>query len=76
MRTPRGYVVDHKTAPVRYAVSVKNYNPKKHRKVRELRPGETVLGFRPRRKESAPQASSVAEAPSTEVAEELPTRKD
>lgn len=51
--TPLGYVVDHKEAEVRYAVSPGNYNPKIHSKVRDLRPGETVRGFRLRRLERA-----------------------
>lgn len=51
-----GIVVDHKESGTRYAVSDKNYNPDIHRKVRDLRPGETVVGYRPRRK-GALQAS-------------------
>lgn len=46
-----GIVVDHKESEVRYAVSDINYNEKVHRKVRDLRPGETVRGFSPLRKE-------------------------
>jgi hypothetical protein len=46
---PSGYVVDHKTSPVRYAVSADNFNEKIHTKVRDLKPSETVLGFRPKR---------------------------
>lgn len=48
----RGIIVDHKETGVRYAVSEGNYNPKVHKKVRELRPGETVQGFRPLRREA------------------------
>ena len=44
-----GYVVDSKESEARYAVSVANFNPDKHEKVRPLQPGETVLGFRPKR---------------------------
>lgn len=44
-----GYVVDNKEAGARHAVSVANFNPKKHTKVRPLKPGETPLGFKPRR---------------------------
>lgn len=45
-----GIVVDHKETGVRYAVSESNFNPQVHERVRDLRPGETVLGYRPRRK--------------------------
>lgn len=44
-----GYVVDNKEASARHAVSVENFNPDKHTKVRPLQPGETPLGFNPRR---------------------------
>ncbi|QDK03673.1 hypothetical protein SEA_ZENITSU_12 [Microbacterium phage Zenitsu] len=47
-----GIVVDHKETGVRYAVSESNFNPKVHEKVRDLNPGETVLAYAPRRKES------------------------
>jgi hypothetical protein len=45
-----GIVVDHKETEIRYAVSDRNYNPEIHRKVRDLKPGETILGFQPKRK--------------------------
>lgn len=45
---PRGIVVDHKETGVRYAVSPHNYQPAIHTKVRDLLPGETVLGFKPK----------------------------
>jgi hypothetical protein len=40
-----GIVVDHKETEIRYAISDKNYNPKIHTKVRDLKAGETVRGF-------------------------------
>lgn len=43
-----GIVVEHKEIGTHYAVSDSNYNPKIHRKVRDLKPGETVLGYAPR----------------------------
>lgn len=59
MATPpkdaRGYVVDHKRARVRFAVSVKNYRPKVHKFVRVLSPQETVRGFLPK---PTPKAST------------------
>ncbi|AXQ52878.1 hypothetical protein SEA_NEFERTHENA_14 [Microbacterium phage Neferthena] len=45
-----GIVVEHNESGVRYAVSDRNYNPKVHKKIRDLRPGETVLGYQPKRK--------------------------
>lgn len=44
-----GIVVDHKSANVRYAISEDHFNPKIHTKVRDLKPGETVIGFTPKR---------------------------
>jgi len=51
-----GIVVEHKESGVRYAVSDKNYNSKVHRKVRDLKPGETVIGYQPRKAESLSDA--------------------
>lgn len=45
-----GIVVDHKESGNRYAISDKNYDERVHRKVRDLRPGETVIGFQPKRR--------------------------
>lgn len=45
-----GIVVDHKESGVRYAISERNFNPKVHKKVRDLNPGETVRGFTPKGK--------------------------
>lgn len=56
-----GYVVDSKSSKARYAVSKQNFNPKKHTKVRPLQPGETVLGFRPRRIERAAGSQQAAQ---------------
>lgn len=47
-----GIVVEHKESGIRYAVSDRNYNDKIHRKVRDLRPGESVRSYRPRPSES------------------------
>ncbi len=55
-----GIVVDHKESGTRYAVSDKNYNEKVHKKVRDLRPGETVLGYRPKRRSEGLEAGSEA----------------
>lgn len=51
-----GIVVDHVESGVRYAISDKNYNVKLHRKVRDLKPGETVRGFQPLRRGSLSDA--------------------
>lgn len=66
-----GIVVDHIESNVRYAISDKNYNQKVHRKVRDLKPGETVLGFRPKRKgdlvdDTANQLEGLESSPQTE----------
>lgn len=64
-----GIVVDHKESGVRYAVSERNFNPKIHEKVRDLRPSETVIGFKPksrRAKGDSPKPISHTEGSSTE----------
>lgn len=60
----RGIVVDHKETGVRYAISEHNFNDKVHAKVRDLKPGETVIGYRPRRKESLAGRASGLGSPS------------
>lgn len=61
-KTSRGYVVEHKESGVRYAVSPGNFNEKIHTKVRNLKPGETVLGYAPRAKPKRSAAQDVAVA--------------
>lgn len=58
-----GIVVEHKESGVRYAVSDRNYRPDVHRKVRDLRPGETVLGYKPRTAGSLAGEASGAGSP-------------
>lgn len=60
-----GIVVDHIESGVRYAISDKNYDVRVHRKVRDLVPGETVIGFRPKRRDALvpAQDAGVPEAP-------------
>lgn len=53
-----GIVVDHKESGVRYAVSDKNFNPKLHRRVRDLKPGESVVGYRPKGSSSGSSAGA------------------
>lgn len=45
-----GVVVDRKDNGIRYAVSHENFDPRVHVKVRDLKPGETVRGFVPKRR--------------------------
>ena len=56
-----GIVVDHVESGIRFAVSDKNYSAKLHRKVRDLLPGETVLGYQPKRSESLSDAVEVSD---------------
>jgi hypothetical protein len=58
-----GIVVEHKETDIRFAVSDRNYDSKVHRKVRDLRPGESVLTYAPRRKGSLGDAGSPAPTP-------------
>ena len=59
----QGIVVDHKESGVRYAISQANFNPKVHTKVRDLKPGETVRGFAPRRREPLGSQGDTTSAP-------------
>lgn len=47
-----GIVVDHVETGIRYAISDSNYDVKRHRKVRDLEPHETVYGYKPRPREA------------------------
>ena len=58
-----GIVVDHKDTDVRYAVSDHNFNPKVHRKVRDLKPGESVQGYRPKLSETVEAGQGGTSAP-------------
>lgn len=51
-----GIVVDHKETEIRFAISDKNYDERVHRKVRDLRAGETVRSYLPRSVESLQDA--------------------
>lgn len=58
-----GIVVEHKESGVRFAISDRNYNEKVHRKVRDLRAGETVLGYKPRAAQSLQDAVGSQDGP-------------
>jgi hypothetical protein len=60
-----GMIVDHKEHGIRYAVSERNYNPEIHEFVRDMLPGETTQGYRPRPKGSL---GGQASAPATQGA--------
>jgi hypothetical protein len=62
-----GKVVDHNESGTRYAVSERNFNPKVHTFVRDLLPGETVLGYQPRRKGSLTGEPGTQGAPEAAV---------
>ena len=66
-----GIVVEHKESGVRYAISDRNYDEKVHRKVRDLRAGETVLGYRPKRRSELSEG-----APSTQGSTGTPDQAD
>lgn len=44
----KGIVVDFIETDIRGAIHERNFNPKIHKRVRDLRPGETVIGFTPK----------------------------
>ena len=74
---PAGVVVDHKESKARYAVSLHNFNPKIHTKVRDLLPGESVLSFRPKRlddKKNVVQTTESTTDPATAPAEVRDTK--
>lgn len=60
-----GIVVEHKESRVRYAVSDKNFNEKVHRKVRDLRLGESTRTYQPKRAQSSQDASKALDDPNT-----------
>lgn len=58
-----GIVVENKDNGSRYAISDKNYNPDKVRKVRDLRAGESVLTYQPRSAKSLGELAGTSTAP-------------
>lgn len=50
-----GIVVENLSSGTRRAVSERNYNPKRERKIRDLNPDETVLSYQPKRRAAARQ---------------------
>jgi hypothetical protein len=44
----KGIVVDHKESGVRYAISEENIDEATEEYVRDLKPGETILGYVPK----------------------------
>lgn len=64
-----GIVVEHKESGMRYAISDRNYNEKIHRKVRDLRPGESRLTYRPR--QGGTQQASPSEGSESDVSESV-----
>lgn len=47
-QSDHGIVVEHKESGSRFAISDRNYNPDVHRKVRDLKPGESVTTYVPK----------------------------
>lgn len=62
--SPLGIVVEHKDTKIRYAVKPENFREGVHRKIRDLKPGESPRTYQPR------QAGKVVE---TKPAEAKPT---
>ncbi|WNM75059.1 hypothetical protein SEA_MORRIGAN_14 [Microbacterium phage Morrigan] len=58
-----GIVVEHKESHVQFAISDQHYNEKIHRKVRDLRAGETVRGYQPRAVQSLQDAVGTPSGP-------------
>lgn len=56
-----GIVVENKDNGMHYAISDVNYNSETHRKVRDLKPGETVRNYRPRRVEPLSEIADTTE---------------
>ena len=55
-----GIVVDHKEVALRYAILDDMFDPKVHDYVRDLKPGETVIGYQAKPK---PETTTEAKAP-------------
>ncbi|URC17870.1 hypothetical protein SEA_ENDOR_14 [Microbacterium phage Endor] len=59
----KGIVVKHKETNVQFAISEGNFNEKVHEKVRDLKPGESVRTYAPRKPEPI---SEVVQASATQ----------
>lgn len=64
-----GIVVEHKESHVRYATLPEYYDEAVHVKIRDLKPGETLLGYQPKaapaKTEKTAEAKSVDKTPAT-----------
>lgn len=67
-----GIVVDHRESHVRYAISESNFNEKLHKKVRDLKPGESVRGYRPHPIKRLGEAETATYLPTTPDPATLP----
>ena len=46
----KGIIVENLSSGTRRAISESNFNPDREKKIRDMKPGETVIGFVPRAK--------------------------
>lgn len=53
-----GIIVDEIDSGVRHAISEVNFNDKTQTRVRELKPGETILGYKPRARQERGDSES------------------
>lgn len=65
----KGIVVDHKEAGARYAIWEDNFDDATMVKVRDLKPGETVMGYTPKAVKSKEAKAEEAEIKKAEEAE-------
>ena len=56
-----GIVVEHKESGLRYASLDANFDPTNERKVRDLKPGESVFSYAPKTKEASEGSEDVPE---------------
>lgn len=64
---PHGIVVEDKETGLRYARLPENYEPQVHKKIRDLKPGESITSYQPRYKT---QPNAVDTTEDTDLPEE------
>lgn len=70
-----GYVVEHKESGIRYATSAHNFDKAKERKIRDLKPHETVRGYKPRYVNNREEEAAAASPPEQHASLETATPK-
>ena len=71
-----GIVVEHKESGLRYASLDANFDPANERKVRDLKPGESVFSYAPKTKEASKGSEDASEGRSATSPQETQEKSE